>query len=247
MRVISYDVLTKKKYEICAFIGYYAPKSSNSLPSFWDSLLVPSSSVKKLEIYLLLKMGPIGCQEMLVRNYHSTLLNIPEECWSHVHCNRSLKSCKKKIIYLYSEKFTKSEVWQTNDNLTHCQPDDPLIKYPHFPYILHTSNVQGLIIFLLKIWLFTWYSWTQYWRNCIERERERESVADPNGKLFLKPRPFVKRNTGFTNVPSFTSLLMCSMYFTLSCRTLLFVLPTSNNSVQFVFGEIPGVCLGCPV
>ena len=80
MRVISYDVLTKKKYEICAFIGYYAPKSSNSLPSFWDSLLVPSSSVKKLEIYLLLKMGPIGCQEMLVRNYHSTLLNIPEEC-----------------------------------------------------------------------------------------------------------------------------------------------------------------------
>jgi len=80
LRVISYDVLTKKKYEICAFIGYCAAKSSNSLPSCRDNLSVPSSRVKKPKISLLLMMGPKGCQETLVRNYHSTLLNIPEEC-----------------------------------------------------------------------------------------------------------------------------------------------------------------------
>ena len=156
----------RKKYEICAFIGYYAAKSSNSLPSFRDNLSVSSSRVKKPKIYLPLKMGTTGCQETLVRNYHSAPLNIPEECWSHMHCDRSWNRARKNI-YLYSEKFTKSEVWQTNDSLTHCQPDGPLIKYPHFPYILHTSNVQCLIIFLLNIWLFTWYSWTQYWRNCM--------------------------------------------------------------------------------
>jgi len=75
--------------------------------------------------------------------------------------------------------------------------------------------------------------------NSVLKKLHVESLAGPNGELFLKPRPFVKQNTGFTNVPSFTSLLMCSMYFTFSCRTLLFVLPTSNNFVQFVFGEIP--------
>ena len=165
-RLISYDLLTKKKYEIYALIGYYAAKSRTSLSSFQDNLMAPSSRIKKPKISLPLKMGPIGCQEMLVRNYPSTLLNIPEEHWSHLHHGRSLKSCKKNI-YLYSEKFTESEVWQTSDSLTHCQPDGPLIKYPHFPYILHTSNVQWLIILLLTIWLFRWYSWTQYWRNCI--------------------------------------------------------------------------------
>jgi len=31
-RVISYDILTKKKYEICTFIAYFAAKRSNSSP-----------------------------------------------------------------------------------------------------------------------------------------------------------------------------------------------------------------------
>lgn len=42
-------------------LGYYA--ASNSLLMFWDNL----------------KKGMIGCTEMAVRNYHSTLHNIPEE------------------------------------------------------------------------------------------------------------------------------------------------------------------------
>ena len=141
---------------------------------------------------------------------------------------------QEKIIYLYSEKFTKNEVLQTNDNLTHCQPDGPLIKYPHFPCILYTSNAQCLIIFLLKIWLFTWYSWTQYWRNCIGRVwqilmEKYFSNQDPSWSGTQDLQMYLV-SLLFTNVPSFTSP-MCSMYFTLSCRTLLLVLPTSNNFV----------------
>ena len=58
--------------------------------------------------------------------------------------------------------------------------------------------------------------------------------------VFLKTRPFVKRNnTEFTNVSRFTSLLMCSTHFTLSCRILPFSLPTTNF-FKFVYSEIIG-------
>jgi hypothetical protein len=39
-----------------------------------------------------LKMGPIGCPETSVRNYHSTLCKIPKESRSHLHCKGSLQS-----------------------------------------------------------------------------------------------------------------------------------------------------------
>jgi len=57
--------------------------------------------------------------------------------------------------------------------------------------------------------------------------------------VILKTRPFVKwNNTEFTNVSSFTSHLMCSTHFTLSCRILPFSLPTTNNFFKFVYSEI---------
>ena len=66
--------------------------------------------------------------------------------------------------------------------------------------------------------------------------------------VFLKTRPFVKRNAEFTNVSSFTSLLICSTHFTLSCRILPFSLPTINIFFKFVYSEItresPWSCLG---
>ena len=59
--------------------------------------------------------------------------------------------------------------------------------------------------------------------------------------VFLKTRPFVKwNNAEFTNVSCFTSLLMCSTHFTLSCRILPFSLPTTNNFFKFVYSEITG-------
>lgn len=49
--------------EICALLRHYAVQSGNSSLMFCDNL----------------KKGLIGCTELSVRNYHSTLHNIPEE------------------------------------------------------------------------------------------------------------------------------------------------------------------------
>jgi len=38
-----------------------------------------------------LKLGPIGCAEKSVRNYHSTLRKIPKWCRSHSHCDGHLE------------------------------------------------------------------------------------------------------------------------------------------------------------
>ena len=49
-----------------------------------------------------------------------------------------------------------------------------------------------------------------------------------------------RKNAEFTNIFSFTSILMCSTQFTLSCRILLSSLPTTNNFFKFVYSEITG-------
>jgi hypothetical protein len=36
-------------------------------------------------------MGPVGCAETSVRNYHSTLCKMPQEGSSHLHCGGILK------------------------------------------------------------------------------------------------------------------------------------------------------------
>jgi hypothetical protein len=50
------------------FLGYYAAYAGNFLTMFQDNLSVPS-----------LKMGPIGCPETSVRNYHHTIRHESEE------------------------------------------------------------------------------------------------------------------------------------------------------------------------
>jgi len=42
-------------------------------------------------------MGPIGCPETAVRNYHYSLGNNPEERVSHLLRGWSLKSCTLRI------------------------------------------------------------------------------------------------------------------------------------------------------
>jgi len=39
--------ITELSHEFCALLRYCAQKSDNSLPTFWDNLMVPSSSVEK--------------------------------------------------------------------------------------------------------------------------------------------------------------------------------------------------------
>jgi hypothetical protein len=90
--------------EICALLGYYATSSGNPLPTFRDYISVPSSGVKKSKsgnplptfrdnvpvttsrvkkskkkLLGPLKVGPIRCPETSVKDYHSTLRNIPED------------------------------------------------------------------------------------------------------------------------------------------------------------------------
>jgi len=68
-----------------------------------------------------------------------------------------------------------------------------------------------------------------------------DSLVVRHSIVFLKTKPFMKRNnTEYTNVSSFTSLLMCSTHFTLSCRIILFSLPTTNIFFKFVYSEITG-------
>ena len=61
--------------------------SGNSLPTFRDNLSVPYSRVKNL------KMGPVGCPETSVRNYHYSLHNNRRALRG-----RSLKSRRAEVV-----------------------------------------------------------------------------------------------------------------------------------------------------
>jgi hypothetical protein len=74
----------RKSLENCALLGYYATCCGNSLPTFRDNLL---------RILDPERLDPLGCPETSVRNYHSTLYNIPEKRRSHKNRGGSLKPC----------------------------------------------------------------------------------------------------------------------------------------------------------
>ena len=90
-------------------------------------------------------------------------------------------------------------------------------------------------------------------RDTAEHSTEQSACTESSSSYLIgisqHTRPLVKKNNAeFTNVSSFTSLLVCSVHFTLSCRTLL-AFPTSNSFVQCICFEIPvqsawGYCLG---
>jgi hypothetical protein len=78
------------------------------------------------------------------------------------------------------------------------------------------------------------FSWAPDWDTAC-------SLVVRHWMVFLKTRSFMKQNnTEFTNISSFTSLLMCSTHFTPSWRILLVSLPTSRHFLKFVYPEIPG-------
>jgi hypothetical protein len=61
---------------ICDLLGCYAASSGNPLPTFRYNVSVPPSRVKTSGAW---KVGPIRCSETLVKDYHLTLRNIPED------------------------------------------------------------------------------------------------------------------------------------------------------------------------
>jgi hypothetical protein len=93
-------------------VGYYTAGSGNFLPTFRGNLSVPSSGfknpVQESQYFWILEpwgwdqilvdswtlsIGPIGCFETLVRNYHYSLRNNPIECSSQLLRGGSLQSC----------------------------------------------------------------------------------------------------------------------------------------------------------
>jgi len=56
-----------------------------------------------------LRMGPIGCHETSVRNYHYPLHNNPEECSYHLLLGGSLKPHQVKT-FVYSRGFSLQKV-----------------------------------------------------------------------------------------------------------------------------------------
>jgi len=90
--VYSTSIRTQSITENRALLGSYAACSGNSLPTFLNNLSVPSSRVS-----LRLRMGPIGCPETSVSNYHYTLLKSPEERSSRLLRGGSLKSVNNCI------------------------------------------------------------------------------------------------------------------------------------------------------
>ena len=76
--------------ENCAPLGYYAASSGYFSPTFRDNLSVPSSGA--------LKIGPIGCPETSVRNYHYSLNNNPKERSSQLLRGGSRKSRSQRVF-----------------------------------------------------------------------------------------------------------------------------------------------------
>jgi hypothetical protein len=67
--------------DICPLLGYYAASSGNPLPTFQDNLSGPilkGQEVQEENDFLTLEDGTDGL-ETSVKDYHSTLRNIPEE------------------------------------------------------------------------------------------------------------------------------------------------------------------------
>ena len=67
--------------ENCCFLAYYAASSGNFLPTFGDNIgsIFGVRTLKMWPMGWTLKMGPIGCPETSVGNYHCSLLNNSDE------------------------------------------------------------------------------------------------------------------------------------------------------------------------
>ena len=113
-----------------------------------------------------------------------------------------------------------------------CWLNGPLIKYP--------SSWT-----FLMFWMFNPTTYSYFRFDTVHYAPEPETAANAcslvvrHWMVFFKIRPRMKRNNvEFTYVSSFTSCLMCSTHFTLSCRIFLFSFPTTNNFFKFVYSEI---------
>jgi len=107
-------------HEKSVLLGYDKASSNNFLLMFWANLSVPSSGEigrifkgdrSHLQGSSTLNMGPIGCPETSVRNYHYLLHNNTEECSSLPQI--SFIYVSQLILQLMLECAFHLTMWQT--------------------------------------------------------------------------------------------------------------------------------------
>jgi hypothetical protein len=87
-----WNLAEEPNLEIFALLGFYAAQNGSLVPTFLDNLSVPSSRTA-----WPLKMVPISCTEMSIRNYYFTLRNIPNARRYHLDRGGSLKSLESLL------------------------------------------------------------------------------------------------------------------------------------------------------
>jgi hypothetical protein len=96
----------------------------NFLLTFWDRLNAPASKIKNLYSFDFwpLKMGPLGCFKMSVRNCNYSLRNNSEEPSFYLLCSGNLKSvlCFTKFHLFYDFVLFCSNTFFINCVLCKC-------------------------------------------------------------------------------------------------------------------------------
>jgi hypothetical protein len=93
--------LCDSKLEIFALLGCYTTQIGSWLPTFRESIWIPSSMVKKSNFFLdcLVLQYVTDRFSRNVRNWPSMLHKIPKEWRSHLHRGGSLKTRKSKPLF----------------------------------------------------------------------------------------------------------------------------------------------------
>ena len=117
--------------ENCALLGYCTASSGNFLPTFRDNSSFPSTGSKNPKsLKNPLEMGPIGCPETSVRNYHYLLHNNPVE--------RNWPALGSYVTLIWLQTFIMSSVCRSVEFLSHKDNGNPIYVIPkrrwlHFP------------------------------------------------------------------------------------------------------------------
>jgi hypothetical protein len=89
-----------------------------------------------------LKMGIIGCPKTSARNYDSTQ-HIPEECRSHPHHDRRLKSCRVlKVFGIHTHTLTHAHAHTHTLTRTHTHSHTSIIIYKHQPIFFFCKSIN---------------------------------------------------------------------------------------------------------
>ena len=110
---------------------YYAASSGNFLPMFQENLLVPSSGVKNPKVRIRLT----GCPKILVRNYHYSLHNNPEQTVLNCFFSRSSYLTKNTNCADLKNRSSSLSSWHTDDNLSGSIVTTPIQTWhPQLPW-----------------------------------------------------------------------------------------------------------------